>query len=166
MLGDEQFYLKKVDKTLERLRALFLGQETHLTAILPPHILTQTLEEQAKHITEQIIFALAKTSSDSIPADQLTSSRIWLQDVTLYLLTQCNKEDQTFKQLKHLIVLPQGVRDIFFSENLAHISGRTLQGNPPALLKELDGAIWYLLNVHGITNSAEYTHNKAINLLL
>ena len=165
MLGNEQLHLNRVEKTLEKLRALCLGQDTRLTAILPNHLLTQPDEIQAKHISEQILFALVKFSPEPVSEEQLVNSRMWLHSLTLYLLLECNKEDQTFQQLKHLIFLSQGVRDIFIKTHLEAVCSAPPQGDPPALLKELDGAVWWLLKVQGLASCGETYHNKLINLL-
>ena len=166
MLGNEQLYLKQVDKTLEKLRALCLGQDTRLTTILPNHLLPQPNDVKAKHISEQIIFALAKINSEPISEEQLAASRTWLYSLTLYLLLECNKEDQTFQQLKHLIFLSQGVRDIFIKTHLEPVCSASLQGDPPALLNEFDGAVWWLLKTLNLTHAAQEKHEKLHDFLI
>ena len=165
MLGNEQLYLKQVDKTLEKLHALCLGQDTRLTAILPNHLLTQPDDVRAKHISEQIVFALAKINTEPISEEQLADSRMWLHSLTLYLLLECNKEDQTFQQLKHLIFLSQGVRDIFIKTHLEPVCSVSLQGDPPTLLSEFDGAVWWLLKTLNLAHAAREKHEKLNDFL-
>ena len=165
MLDNKLSYLKQVDKTLEKLRTLCLGQNPYLTAILPNHLLKQPEDIQAKHISEQIIFAMATVNTEAISEEQLAASRMWLYALTQYLLLECNKEDQTFQQLKHLIFLPKGVRETFFNTYLGNMGKTCLQENPPSLLDSLDEAIWWLLTVQGGTSVAKTTYSKLVDIL-
>lgn len=146
---DEKFYLTRVEKTMDKLRAACLGQDVSLTAILPEHFKGRPSEEQAKQLTEQIIFALAAAADyENEPLNQLAECRRWLYDVTLYLLEQCNQEDQTFEQMKTLIFLPQGVRYILFLSFREGSCTELIKDEPPRLLNEFDLAVLVLLKTH------------------
>lgn len=166
MLGKEHAYVKKVDQTLEKLRNLCLGQDTPLSAILPNHLLMHSPELQAKQISEQLLFSLIKLATKPISPEEISQSRTWLHGVTLYLLTECNTQDHTFAQLKRLIFLPQDLIEIIFkdfSEDADNTLGKT---EPPSLFNELEGSIWFLLNVQDLTSSAKAKYNELINLLV
>jgi hypothetical protein len=163
---DEKYYLTQVEKTMDKLRATCLGQDVALTAILPEHFKGRPPEEQAKQLTEQIIFALAAAADyENEPLYQLMECRKWLYEVTLYLLLQCNKEDQTFEQMKTLISLPQSVRCILFLSFREGSCKELLQDDPPNLLKELDISILSLLRIHGLGQPMREKHSKATEIL-
>ena len=154
MQREEQLYLQRVDQTLEQIRALCLGQSVRLTSILPSHVQARPIEHQARQLSEEILFALAKMYKGEISPQQLSHSRDWLYGVSLYLLQECREEDQTFQEFKRLINLPQHIRRILF-ENFLSAPKALTEKEPPALLQNLDGAIWYLLNVHELAAPAK-----------
>ena len=165
MLSDEQFYLKKVDQTLERLRAICLGQTTLLSDILPSYLQLQATEEQARQISEQILFALAKVSSEIISPGQMLYAQKWMQGSIHFLLQECNADDQTFKELKRLLLLPHRVRRIFFQTFCQGTYKELLDENPPAIFKDFDGAIWWLLCINNLSASPKDVLEKSQNLL-
>ena len=165
MLSDDQFYLKKVEKTVNQLRCMCLGQSTHLTAVLPDYLRSQPQKEQAVQISEQILFALTKIHSKPVSPEQLILARRWLQGAAFYLLQECNAEDQTFKELKRLLELPLGVRSVFFQNFCNGAYKEYMEEKPPALFKDFDGAIWWLLRVQRLAFPSEEMHNKLVSLL-
>jgi len=164
-MWDESFHIQNVDRTLETLRAACLGQDTRLRAILPHHLLAQPTEQQSLQISEQILFALVKNTKEFITAEELTRTRQWLNGVAQYLLAECADDDQTFYQLKRLILLPQTTRQTLFRD-LPGAGGKDLRENdPPELLKNPDSPFWWLLKVQGLTSSAEAMHSNLRNVL-
>lgn len=157
---DEKFYLTQVEKTMDKLRAACLGQDIDLSSVLPQHFKNRSPEEQAKQLAEQITFVLVAAADYANKSlDQLPECRGWLYNVTLYLLQQCNEEDQTFAQMKKLIFLPQSIRRIMFLTFLEGSCKELLQDDPPPLLKEeFDIAILALLNAHGLFSRAKNMH--------
>jgi len=163
---DEKSYLSRVERTMNKLRATCLGQNVRLTAILPEHFKKSPSEEQARQVAEQLLFVLATVAeNEDLPNGQLLECRKWLHDVTLYLLEQCNEDDQTFEQMKKLIFLPQGVRALVFRSFLDGSCKELIEDIPPILLKELDLAILVLLRIQGLAHSMEEIHNNLVNML-
>lgn len=120
-----------------QLRALCLGQSVRLTSILPSHVQAQPIEHQARQLSEQILFALAKMHEGEISPHQLSCSQNWLYGVSLYLLQECREEDQTFQEFKRLVNLPQHIRSVLF-ENFLSAPKALTEKEPPALLQNLD----------------------------
>ena len=109
-----ELYLNRVGRTMEKLRAACLGQDTHLLAILPTYLLTESNERKAAHLARQIVFALAAASDEGTP-ELYRRSWEWMYGAILYLLRECNKTDQTFAEMIRLMKLSYGVRQILFS---------------------------------------------------
>lgn len=145
-MTDEQLYLKDVEKAIGQLRARCLGQDTRLTALLPPHAREKDTRYQAKYLAAQLQFALAHAEGRYVEPKELQRCRQWLEDITLYLLEKIQDEDQTFYQLIRMVNLPQEIRRLVLYDFLDS-SSDILVSTPPSLLQNLDAAIWWLLGV-------------------
>ena len=161
---DEHAYLANVDRTLESLRAILLGQNIRLKDILPQHIKGPPAKEQAHSLASQLLFALVKAAEKQYcNAEQQKKSKQWLEDCTRYLLEESPPDDQTFCQLLQLIRLPSNVRDLIFI-NYLDKNNEVRTAAPPELLQYLDVAIWWLLGRLKKQDSARRTLNTIISL--
>ena len=149
-LRSNEVYLKRVDSTIEQLRGRCLGQDVPLMAVLPSHLLTESEESRADHLTRQLLFALAAVSEED---GEYQRSEIWLRGAILYLLWECNREDHTFRSLVQIVKLPQGVRALLFHRDGApkndDYAALREDAEMPEPLEELELAILCLLETHG-----------------
>lgn len=151
----EQHYIKEVDKAMEKLRALCLGQDRKLVEVLPLHMRDKTTKEKAEQLAGQLLFALVNVSYGThCDGPQQARCRQWLEDLICYLLDNCNEEDHTFYNLMRLVKCPTDVRNLMFEKYLDAQSDVRTQG-PPQLLNKLDLAIWWLLGVQGKQKTAK-----------
>ena len=70
-MTDEQLYLKDVEKAIGQLRARCLGQDTRLTALLPPHARERDTRYQAKYLAAQLQFALVHAEGRYVEPKEL-----------------------------------------------------------------------------------------------
>ena len=162
----EYFYLQQVERTLQQLRYLCLGQNVSFVETLPPHIRMLSKEEQARHVTDQLIFALAAVAGD-VSSEELRRSKAWLQSMVTYTMFMCDTSDHIFRNLCELLQLPQEVRSIMAS----HYSGDysmtfAKEADAPTLLTEhLDEAVLRLLQSCGMMERYKDAHEKAVQFL-
>lgn len=145
-MTDEQLYLKDVEKAIGQLRARCLGQDTRLTALLPPHARERDTRYQAKYLAAQLQFALVHAEGRYVEPKELRRCRQWLEDIVRYLLEKIQGEDHTFYSLVRMVNLPQETRRLLLHDFLDS-SSDILTATPPSLLQNLDAAIWWLLGV-------------------
>jgi len=162
-----EFYLNRVERTMEKLRAACLGQDTYLSAVLPPHLLTGSTEQQAAHLARQIVFALA-AAHDTGAAESYQRSYEWLYGTVLFLLRECNRVDQTFFEMIRLMKLSHGVREMLFDEKKESSTDYKAireDGNMPEPLEEIDTAILCLLESTKLDARVAQWHTKVEDLL-
>jgi len=114
---DELWYFHRVDQLMKKLQAVCLGQNTPLSAVLPPALLRESQERQADFLARQLTFALALACDDEVSHGVYERSRAWLKDAILYLLRRCRSEDQNFYEVGKLIRLPLPVREILLADS-------------------------------------------------
>ena len=162
-----EVYLNRVERTIEKLRAACLGQDTSLLAVLPTHLLTASDERKAAHVARQIVFALVAASDEESP-ESYRRSYEWLYETILYLLRECNKSDQTFAEMIRLMKLSHGVRALLFG---GKIKGNTDYNtlcedvNMPEPLEEIDTAILCLMESMKLGERMKQWLGKAETLL-
>lgn len=142
---DSMEYRKQVDVLMKKLRWRCLGLDTPLTAILPEQQKGLPPEGQASCLTRQILFHLAGQEATA-EKEELERSFHWLYAVILYLLTECNEEDQIFGNLVRIVELDYFVRsDLFmrFGDLAANIRGNLFV---PAPLERLELMLLSLLD--------------------
>jgi len=145
---DKVLYLNRVDRMMDKLRAACLGQDTHLLDALPAHLKTASAECCAAYLSHQILFALVIACDDDRASEQYERSREWLYEAVLFLLRECNQEDQTFYELGEIMRLSRGVRALLLSEKPHAATDYTAlckEETMPWPLKELDLAILVLM---------------------
>ena len=145
---NKELYLNRVDRLMDKLRAACLGQDTYLLDALPVHLRSDSKERCADYLSRQILFALVIACDDDRPSEQYERSREWLYETILFLLRECNKEDQTFYELGEVMKLSQGVRALLLSEKTGaatDYSALCKEETMPWPLKELDLAVLVLM---------------------
>lgn len=165
---DNVLYLNRVDRMIDKLRAACLGQDTYLLDALPAHLRTESKEQCAAYLSRQILFALVIACDDDRPSEQYERSREWLYETILYLLRECNKEDQTFYELGEIMKLSHGVRVLLLSEKsyaATDDSALCKDENMPWPLKEFDLAILVLLETLKLNQKMKQQYQKAEMLL-
>jgi len=165
---DNVLYLKRVDRMMDQLRAACLGQDTHLLDVLPAHLKTASAECCAAYLSRQILFALVIACDDDRPSEQYERSREWLYETILFLLRECNQEDQTFYELGEIMRLSRGVRVLLLSEkSYAATADSALckDENMPWPLKEFDLAILVLLETLQLNQRLKQQYRKTKSLL-
>ena len=161
-------YLNSVDRMMDKLRAACLGQDTHLLDALPTHLRTESKEHCAAYLSRQILFALVIACDDDRPSEQYERSREWLYETILFLLRECNQEDQTFYELGEIMKLSQGVRVLLLSEKPHAATDYTALSKDETMpwpLKELDLAILLLLETLKLDKKMKQQYQKAESLL-
>lgn len=148
-MRDYKAYVKEVDRALEDLRARCLGQDVSFHVLLPEESEFWTTQEKAAHITQLLLFTLAKVEPCFSIIPELEESSAWLNALLLYLMRRCNPEDQTFACLTKIIRLDSGIRECMFGDNAYAI----LRTTPPFLFKALDAAILQLLETRNLSPS-------------
>jgi len=153
--NNERLYRLQVKALTDDFYAACLGQNTHITAIVPQN-LVYTPMTMAANIARQLTSTLAPFGGD-------TECQKWLYDIALYLLTECNEDDQTFREIVLLANVKDHIRDALFSS----LGQRKSRGTPPVALKYLDLAIIQLLKSKGLFENAEmvFTKLNSINSL-
>ena len=165
---DNVLYLNRVDRMMDQLRAACLGQDTQLLDVLPAHLKTASAECCAAYLSHQILFALVIACDDDRPSEQYERSREWLYEAILFLLRECNQEDQTFYELGEIMKLSHGVRVLLLSEK-SHVatddSALCKDENMPWPLQELDLAILILLETLQLNQKLKQQYRKTKSLL-
>lgn len=149
-MWDEWMYLKRVERTLNRLRSVCLGQDIISTEALPNHLRELPSEQQAERIADQILFSLLRVS-DEITPEERSRCQEWLYGTVLFLMIRCNQNEWTFREMKHLLEVSKGVRELLF-EDLTGPEFQAMKEDktpPKALRKELDHAVLVLLKSCG-----------------
>lgn len=145
----EPEYLIRVKKAVRRLEERCLGMETFLSAALPRHLRTQPPPQQAEHLADQLLFAMAKTCAEpELLEREGAVTALWLEKLILYLLTQCAEQDQTFRELRRLVTISPLTRQILFEKHPS-IYCEALAHNPPELFETYEAAVVHLLNRTG-----------------
>ena len=139
-------YIKEVDQALEDLRAKCLGQDVSFHVLLPEEAEFWPCEEKAEYITKLLLFSLAKVEPCFSIVPELEESSAWLKTLLLYLMKQCNPEDQTFANVTKITRLDGGIRECMFEDNAYAVLCTT----PPFLLHSLDLAILSLLDTRAL----------------
>ena len=166
-MTDEKFYLLQVEKTLEKLRARCMGQDTQLLSLLPPHAKEKDTRYQAQYLAAQLQFALLHAEGSYVDTRELLRCRKWLEELICYLLEEISEEDRTFYHLVQLITMPKKVRAIALHSFLPAGSELRTADPPDQLRKNLDTAIWWLLGTQGKQKRATELHQilQDLNLL-
>ena len=161
-------YLNRVDRMMDKLRAACLGQDTYLLDALPAHLRTESKEHCAAYLSHQILFALVIACDDDRLSEQYERSRKWLYETILYLLRECNQEDQTFYELGEIMKLSHGVRVLLLSGKTAVATDYTALCKDeilPCPLKELDLAILVLMETLKLNKKMKQQYQKVETLL-
>lgn len=165
---DNVLYLSRVDRMMDRLRAACLGQDTQLLDVLPTHLRTESKERCAAYLSHQILFALVIACDDDRPSEQYERSRKWLYEAILYLLRDCNQEDQNFYELGEIIKLSRGVKVLLLSGKphaATDYPALCKDENMPWPLKEFDLAILVLLETLQLNQRLKRQYQKTKSLL-
>lgn len=141
MYSDYLIYKKRLDQTLNTVRAEFMGQNEKLTkyipdsAAMPPEVL-------ADQIAQQLVMQLTQTTD--LSDRELSDSWRWLRAAALFLLDRCPATDHTFGQLLKLANTdPETLALLDFSGWPAHYS-HELPNVPRAVKVGLEAVIWLL----------------------
>ena len=160
-MRDEELYLHRVEKAIEQLRTKCLGQDTALAEVLPSHFKQASQGRQAAQIAEQITYSLAAVSSQISPSE-LEESRQWLYGIVLYLLTNCNANDQSLGAIKRILEMPKQVRRILFldADSQLYAVLREDAESPECLRDSFDAAVYrVLVSVERQKNAQEVYEN-------
>lgn len=149
---DYESYVKKVERYLEDLRAKYLGQDTHFDAVLPPEANRWNDEEKADHLSQLLLFSLAKVEPSASILPELEESYSWLKTLILYLYHVCAKESHTFASVTKITKADECLREVMVEEQHDFA---LLKTEPPFLLQYLDVAILYLLDCRGRNTGQE-----------
>ena len=165
---NKELYLNRVDRLMDKLRAACLGQDTYLLDALPVHLKTESAECCAAYLSYQILFALVIACDDDRPSEQYERSREWLYETILYLLRDCNKQDQTFYELGEIMKLSRGVRVLLLSGKphaATDYPALCKDETMPWQLKELDLAILILMETLKLNKKMKQQYQKTESLL-
>lgn len=136
-----QGYIRRVDRTLKKLREYLLGLDTQLVELLPQKLRTAETEQQSAYLADRLLFCLA--SEETLDENELRSSRNWLYEVILYLLSEVDDNDHDLANILMLFDLPLDVRKIMLGsiENSDYFFHIKTELEPPICQEELEAAM-------------------------
>ena len=109
-------YVNRVDDLLKDVRQYLLGQNTRLDTLLPPHLIRASAAEKAAYLADRLLFSVLK-DNDELPLLPIGSLRLWLEETILFLFTRCNPDDWTLGNVRRMMDLDQGIRELIFGED-------------------------------------------------
>lgn len=141
MYSDYLLYKKRLEQTLNTVRAEFMGQNEKLTEHIPDSA-NMPAEVLADQIAHQLLFRLHLVT-DMTDAE-IGDSQRWLRAAALFLLVRCPETDHTFGQLIKLANTDsETLAQLNFSGWPAHYS-KDLAKVPRAVKAGLETVIWLL----------------------
>lgn len=154
-MKDFESYIKKVDRHLTDLRSKYLGQDTHFDAVLPPEANRWNDEEKAEHLTQLLLFSLAKVEPSAAILPELEASYSWLKTLILYLYYACAEVSHTFASITKVVKTDEGIREMIVEREPAFA---LLKSDPPFLLQYLDVVILCLLEArHSLPDFQQFS---------
>ena len=141
MYSDYLIYKKRLEKTLDTLRAEYLGQNEKLLDHTPaaPNLPPEILADQIAH---QLLFRLSLVTE--MTDAEICDNRRWLRAAALFLLERCPEEDHIYGKLVTLANTdPETLSTLDFSGWPAHYS-QELANVPRAVKVGLEAVIWML----------------------
>lgn len=142
MYNDYLLYKKRLEQTLNTVRAEFMGQNEKLTEHIPDSA-NMSAEVLADQIAHQLLFRLHLVTD--ITDVEIGDSRRWLGAAALFLLVRCPETDHTFGQLIKLANTDsKTLAQLNFSGWPAHYS-KDLANVPRAVKVGLEAVIWRLV---------------------
>ena len=131
-----EWYIKQVDKKLEKLRAHWLGLDIGFEFFLPQQGAFMSDEEQIRWLTDRMSFML-------ISSEPWTSTKAaeniwrWLYGTIRYLYETCPDCDQNWGGILTLAKMDQGLRQSILSSKNEHlVTLRTT--DPPAAFNRIE----------------------------
>ena len=109
-------YVNRVDDLLKDVRQYLLGQNTRLDTLLPPHLIRASAAEKAAYLADRLLFSVLK-DNDELPLLPIGPLRLWLGETILFLFTRCNPNDRTLGNVRRMMDLDQGIRELIFGED-------------------------------------------------
>lgn len=146
---DNFYYLKRVDKLTQKLRARCLGYDLHLMELLPESCRTLPEDRKAMQLARQILFQLTE-QCPAAEREELERSWQWLYSIALYLFREIREEDQNFGGLLKLAEVDYFARHTI-SRNMLGIEGAILEDlTQPEPLEQLEETVLTLLDRNGM----------------
>ncbi len=153
-------YITRVENATEKFRSMFLGQETPFSALLPRGGAGMNIEQQADELADLLLFAIIRLGETFPLLNE--GIRTCLRTTILYLLEQCRPSDHTFADLRKLLALDKGIRELLFE----HPRYRALQDEALAPLPRwLDEALLDLFEARKIAADKEFILKEFEGLL-
>ena len=154
-----QGYIRRVDRTLKKLREYLLGLDTQLVELLPQKLRTAETEQQSAYLADRLLFCLA--AEETLDENELRSSRNWLYEAILYLLSEADDSDHDLSSILMMFNLSQEVRELMLDsvenpDNYLHIKTEL---EPPICQEELEAAMLRL--EPNISRAATYERLKS-----
>jgi len=109
-------YVNRVDDLMKDVRQYLLGQNTRLDTLLPPHLVKASAAEKATYLADRLLFSILK-DNDELPLLPISALRLWLEETILFLFTRCNPNDWTLGNVRRMMDLDQGIRELLFGED-------------------------------------------------